>query len=77
MEVGKREITSLSLHCHHRNDSCIRTGSDASFSWGRCSYIETGFIHSKHRIILCGFNRRTVGSRFCFHAFGVNFTNAE
>ena len=31
MEVGKREITSLSLHCHHRNDSRIKTGSDASF----------------------------------------------
>ena len=25
---GKREITYLSLHCHHQNDSCIKMGSD-------------------------------------------------
>ena len=31
MEVGKREIMSLSLRCHHQNDSCIKSGSDASF----------------------------------------------
>ena len=30
MEVGKREIIYLSLHCHHQNDSCIRMGSDES-----------------------------------------------
>ena len=30
MEVGEREIIYLSLHCHHRNDSCIKTGSDES-----------------------------------------------
>ena len=30
MEVGKREIIYLSLHCHHQNDSCIKTGSDES-----------------------------------------------
>ena len=29
-EVGKREIIYLSLHCHHRNDSCIKMGSDES-----------------------------------------------
>ena len=28
MEVGKREIMYLSLHCHHQNDSCIKMGSD-------------------------------------------------
>ena len=28
MEVGERDI--ISLHCHHRNDSCIRMGSDES-----------------------------------------------
>ena len=27
---GKREIIYLSLHCHHQNDSCIKTGSDES-----------------------------------------------
>ena len=27
---GKREITYLSLHCHHQNDSCIKVGSDES-----------------------------------------------
>ena len=26
---GKREIIHLSLHCHHQNDSCNKTGSDA------------------------------------------------
>ena len=26
----KREITYLSLHCHHQNDSCIKMGSDES-----------------------------------------------
>ena len=26
---GKREVSYLSLHCHHRNDSCIKMGSDA------------------------------------------------
>ena len=25
-----REITYLSLHCHHQNDSCIKMGSDES-----------------------------------------------
>ena len=25
-----REIIYLSLHCHHQNDSCIKTGSDES-----------------------------------------------
>ena len=24
------EIIYLSLHCHHQNDSCIKTGSDES-----------------------------------------------
>ena len=27
---GKGEIIYLSLHCHHQNDSCIKTGSDES-----------------------------------------------
>ena len=27
---GKREIIPLSLHCHHRNDFCIKMGSDES-----------------------------------------------
>ena len=27
---GKREIIYLSIHCHHRNDSCIKMGSDES-----------------------------------------------
>ena len=30
MEMGKREIIYLSLHCHLQNDSCIKKGSDAS-----------------------------------------------
>ena len=30
MEVGGGEIMYLSLHCHHRNDSCIKMGSDES-----------------------------------------------
>ena len=32
MEEGKREIIIiyLSLHCHHQNDSYIKTGSDES-----------------------------------------------
>ena len=30
MEMGKREITYLLLHCHHQNDSCIKMGSDES-----------------------------------------------
>ena len=30
MEVGKREIIYLTLHCHHQNDSCIKMGSDES-----------------------------------------------
>ena len=30
MEVGEREITYLSLHCHHHNDPCIKMGSDES-----------------------------------------------
>ena len=30
MEVGRREIIYLSLHCHHQNDSCIKMGSDES-----------------------------------------------
>ena len=27
---GEREIIYLSLHCHHRNDFCIKMGSDES-----------------------------------------------
>ena len=27
---GEREIIYLSLHCHHENDSCNKTGSDES-----------------------------------------------
>ena len=27
---GKMEVTYLSLHCHHQNDSCIKMGSDES-----------------------------------------------
>ena len=30
MEVGKREIIYLSLHCHHQNDSCIKRVSEVS-----------------------------------------------
>ena len=30
MEEGEREIIYLLLNCHHRNDSCIRMGSDES-----------------------------------------------
>ena len=30
MEVGKREIIYLSLHCHQQNDSCIKMSSDES-----------------------------------------------
>ena len=30
MEVRERESIYLSLHCHHRNDSCIKMGSDES-----------------------------------------------
>ena len=30
MEVGKREITYLSLHCHHQHDPCIKMASDES-----------------------------------------------
>ena len=29
---GKREIIYLSLHCHHKNDSCMKMGSDESHS---------------------------------------------
>ena len=30
MEVGEREIIYLSLHCHDRNDFCIKVGSNES-----------------------------------------------
>ena len=30
MEVGKREIIYLLLHCQHQNDSCMKMGSDES-----------------------------------------------
>ena len=30
MEVGEREITYQSLHCHHQNGFCIKVGSDDS-----------------------------------------------
>ena len=30
MEVGKREIIYLSLHCRHQNDTRIKMGSDES-----------------------------------------------
>ena len=28
--MGEREIIYQSLHCHHQNDSCNKTGSDDS-----------------------------------------------
>ena len=28
--MGKREIIYLSLHCHHKNDSCIKMDRDES-----------------------------------------------
>ena len=30
MEVGERQMTYQSLHCHHQNDSCIKMVSDES-----------------------------------------------
>ena len=30
MEMGKREIIYLTLHCHHQNDFCIKMGSNES-----------------------------------------------
>ena len=30
VEGGGREITYLSLHCHHQNDSCIKMDSGES-----------------------------------------------
>ena len=30
MEVGEEREYTLSLHCHHQNDSCIQMGSDES-----------------------------------------------
>ena len=27
---GERQILYLSLHCHHQNDFCIKTGNDES-----------------------------------------------
>ena len=27
---GEREVIYLSIHCHHQNDSYIKTGSDGS-----------------------------------------------
>ena len=34
---GEREITYLSLHCHHQNYSCIQMGSDESH-FNVCSF---------------------------------------
>ena len=30
MEVGEEREYTLSLHCHHQNDSCMKMGSDES-----------------------------------------------
>ena len=30
IEVGKREIIYLSVHCHQQNDSCIKMGNEDS-----------------------------------------------
>ena len=30
MEEEEKEMICLSLHCHHRNDSCIKRNSDES-----------------------------------------------
>ena len=30
MEVGKREIRYLSLHCHHQNETRVKMGNDKS-----------------------------------------------
>ena len=32
MEVGEREVIYLSLHCHCRNDFCLKVGRDESHS---------------------------------------------
>ena len=31
MEVGEERDYILIVHCHHQNDSCIKTGSDESY----------------------------------------------
>ena len=30
VEVGEKEITYPSLHCHHQNDFCIKVGNEES-----------------------------------------------
>ena len=46
MEVGGGEIIYLSLHCHHQNDSCIKTGSDESHF-----NVSVGSDGQSHRIL--------------------------
>ena len=43
---GKREIIYLSLHCHHQNDSCIKTDSDESHS----NVSVEGELEFKHQV---------------------------
>ena len=59
MEVGKREIIYLSLHCHHHNDTCIKMGSDEShFNVSVGSDGQREFTESRPW-------RRTFSRRYC------------
>ena len=51
MEVGKREIIYLSLHCHHQNDSCIKMGSDESHF-----NVSVGSVGQSHKTVSTNHN---------------------
>ena len=52
LEVGKREIIiHLSLHCHHQNDSCIKTGSDENHF-----HVSVGSDGQSHKTVSTNYN---------------------
>ena len=49
--MGEREITYLSLHCYHQNDSCIKMGSDE-----RHFNVSVGSGGQNHRTVFTNHN---------------------
>ena len=45
MEVAKREIIYLSLHCHHQKDSCIKMARTTTWTFTQLLNSEHWFNH--------------------------------
>ena len=53
MEVGGEREYYLSLHCHHKNESCIKVGSDEShLKFHNCEGQSHKTVSTDHEVLL-------------------------